>query len=215
MSATITTGSGHGRLRRIGLTGGIGSGKSTVARMWRARFASQLIDADAISRSLTAAGGAAIEPIAAHFGDSAIGADGAMDRDRMRARVFADPAARQQLQAILHPLIQQAMVEALCQAAQQGFSSALLDIPLLVESTHWRDRLDAVIVVDCPEALQILRVMQRSGLSESVTRSIIANQASRSQRLAAADTVICNGDIPLLELEQQVIRAGEVMLATA
>ena len=185
---------------RIGLTGGIGSGKSTVARQLVALGAT-LVDADAISRATTASGGAAIESIRTAFGDDMIGADGALDRDRMRQRVFSDPVARTTLERIVHPLVR-AEIERQCARARGD--CVVLDIPLLVESPAWRQQVHAVWVVDCPPDTQIDRVMRRNGWPREQVTAVLATQASREQRLAVADTVIDNGDRSLEQLETQV-----------
>ncbi len=187
---------------RIGLTGGIGSGKSTVARML-ADAGATVIDADAISRQVTAPGGAAIAPIADRFGASAITADGAMDRDVMRRLVFGDSAARLQLEAIIHPLVAQESARQAQLAESAGSTCLVFDIPLLVESGRWRQRLDQVLVVDCEEATQISRVMAReaaSGWTPETVRKVIDGQASRAQRRAAADLCIYNEDLSLAAL---------------
>ena len=205
---------------RLGLTGGIGSGKSTVAGMLTDHGAA-LIDADAISRATTAAGGAAIAAIAAQFGPDAINANGAMNRDVMRQRVFDDPAAKRQLEAIIHPLVSQESARQVELALQTGVAWVVFDIPLLVESTRWRQQLDQVLVVDCEEATQISRVMTREstqhGDSQGWTRDavgkVIAQQASRAQRRAAADWVIYNDGLDLTHLAEQVQKmAGRITL---
>ena len=188
---------------RLGLTGGIGSGKSTVAKMLLDGGAA-LIDADAVSRAITAAGGSAIPQIAAQFGPKAIAADGAMNRDAMRQRVFADPSARQQLEAIIHPLVSLESDRQAEQASLAGCELLIFDIPLLVESKRWRQQLDRVLVVDCEEATQINRVIQRSGWTADAVKKVIASQATRAQRLAAADLVIYNDGLTLEELARQV-----------
>jgi dephospho-CoA kinase len=185
---------------RIGLTGGIGSGKSTVAALL-VECGAVLVDTDAIARSLTAAGGAALPAIAAAFGAQVIGTDGALDRDRMRAVVFADPAAKARLEAVLHPMIG---AQAQAQALAAGDRPVVFDIPLLAESGHWRARVDRVLVVDCSEETQVQRVMQRSGWSEATVRSVIAQQASRAQRRAIADAVIFNDGLSLEALRREV-----------
>lgn len=196
----------------IGLTGGIGSGKSLVADMLAERGAT-LIDTDRIAHSLTAPGGAAIDAIRAQFGADFIGPDGAMDRARMRERVFAEPAARQQLEAILHPLIRQETERA---AQQASGAYPVFVVPLLVESGKWKERVSRVLVVDCPEALQVERVMKRSGLSPEQVQQIMAAQASRQQRLAAADDVIVNDrDIAALVPEVDRLHARYLALARA
>ena len=188
---------------RLGLTGGMGSGKSTVAEMLRARGGA-VIDADAISRSLTAPHGAAILAIADTFGPEFIDPQGALDRTRMRAHVFANAQAKQSLEAIIHPLVAQETQRQAQLALDAGHLTLIFDIPLLVESGRWRSRLDQVIVVDCSVETQIQRVMTRSQLPSSEIEKIIASQASRSERLKAADWVICNDHISLTELALSV-----------
>ncbi len=190
---------------RLGLTGGIGSGKSTVGAMLQGHGA-VLIDADAISRQVTLPGGAAIAAIRARFGADFITAEGAMDRDRMRQASFSDPAARKLLESIVHPLVgeESARQEAAAVAAQAR--CIVFDIPLLVESRRWRQRVDHVLVVDCPSEIQVQRVIARSALQPDAVRGIIAAQATRSQRVAAADTVLFNGGNTLEWLAQQVAR---------
>lgn len=193
---------------RIGLTGGIGSGKSTVADML-ARQGAAIIDADAISRSLTAAGGRALPAIAAQFGAAMIGTDGAMDRQAMRARVFSDAAARQQLETIIHPLVSQLTQEQAQQALARGQRCLVFDVPLLVESgERWRRQLDRVWVVDCNLETQVQRVIARSGLARDEVERIIAQQASRLRRLSCADTVIFNEGLSLDQLRQEVAAAA-------
>jgi len=193
---------------KLGLTGGIGSGKSTVAKML-AELGAVVLDADAISRSVTAPGGAAIPAITQAFGPQMIALDGGMDRTAMRTLVFAQPQERQRLEAIVHPLVQQAIAAQIRQAQAQGAKVAVLDIPLLVESPYWRHQVDAILVVDCSEATQIARVMERSQLSETAVRSIIASQASRAQRRAAADWIIDNDGITLEQLRAQVLSISQ------
>ena len=188
--------------KRIGLTGGIGSGKSTLGQMLQER-GYPLINADEISHALTAAQGAAIEPIRERFGPEFIAADGALDRARMRQLVFNDAAAKQRLQAVLHPLILAGIQSAEASIKDKGNSLVVIDIPLLVESAHWRAVLQQVIVVDCEEETQVARVMQRNKLSAAEVRQIMANQASRERRLAAADMVVFNNSDQLADLQQQ------------
>ena len=176
-----------------------------------------LIDADAISRATTAAGGAAIAAIAAQFGVQAINADGAMNRDVIRQRVFVDPAAKRQLEAIIHPLVSQESDRQAELAKQAGSAWVVFDIPLLVESGRWRRQLDKVLVIDCEETTQISRVMAREGAkngdSQSWTRDavekVIAQQASRAQRRAAADGVIYNDGLSLTGLAAQVQKTAD------
>ena len=192
---------------RLGLTGGIGSGKSTVAQML-VEQGGTLIDADVISRATTAAGGSAIAQIAARFGREAITPEGAMNRDLMRQRVFSDARIKRELESIIHPLVG-AEATRLTEVAQQaGSAFVVFDIPLLVESQRWRQQLDKVLVVDCEEATQISRVRAREtanfGWTQEAVEKVIAQQASRSQRLAAADIVIYNDGLSVGELEAQV-----------
>ncbi len=183
----------------VGLTGGIGSGKSAAA----ARFAAHgivVIDADVIAHELTAAGGAAMAAIEAEFGAAVLGSDGALDRTVMRRLVFSDAAARQRLEKIMHPLI--------CQISDSRIASAdslyvVLVVPLLVESGAYRERVQRLLVVDCPEETQIERVMARNGMTRAETLGILAAQATRPQRLAVADDVISN-DGSLDQLNAQV-----------
>jgi dephospho-CoA kinase len=194
----------------VGLTGGIGSGKTTVADMFAARGAA-IIDTDLIAHRLTAPGGAAIDEIRARFGPSFIDAKGAMDRARMRGHVFSEPAAKAELEAILHPLIRRETEQA---AAQAEGAYLIFVVPLLVESGGWKQRVSRVLVVDTPEELQVARVMNRSGLSAPQVRAIIAAQASRAARLAAADDVIANDGEPGL-LAPQVDRLHALYLSLA
>ncbi len=186
---------------RLGLTGGIGSGKSTVGQ-FLARRGAALIDADAIARSVTAPGGAAMEAIANEFGPAFVNAQGALDRERMRALAFEDPLAKRRLEAIVHPLVGQAIDIAAQQATASGHTCLVFDIPLLVESGRWRGQLDRVLVIDCSAQTQIARVQARSNLKTEAIQAIIAAQATRVQRLAAADLVIFNEGVDLVELER-------------
>jgi len=188
---------------RLGLTGGIGSGKSTVAQMLVGQGAT-LIDADAISRATTAVGGSAIAQISTQFGLEAIAADGSMDRDAIRQLVFADASARQQLEAIIHPLVSLESARLAERARLAGCELLVFDIPLLVESKRWRQQLGKVLVVDCEESTQISRVTQRNGWTADAAKKVIASQATRTQRLAAADLVIYNEGLRLDELALQV-----------
>jgi len=185
---------------RIGLTGGIGSGKSTVARCWQDAGAT-VIDSDGIARELTLADGAAIPLIVAEFGAAMLGSDGALDRQRMRQLAFADPGVKQRLEAILHPLIGRE-TEARAAASSQSF--IVFDVPLLIESGRWRQKVDRVMVVDCKESTQVERGMQRSGWTREAVEAVIAQQASRSPRRAAADVLIYNEGLPLALLRQQI-----------
>jgi dephospho-CoA kinase len=185
---------------RIGLTGGIGSGKSTVAAMLVRRGAT-LIDTDAIARRLTAAGGTAMPALRQAFGETIAGPNGALDRDAMRRLAFADPAAKQRLEALLHPLIgAEAQREALAATSEV----LVFDVPLLAESLHWRARLDRVLVIDCSEATQIERVAQRPGWTRDAAERVIASQATRSARRAIADATIFNDGIDMAALDDAV-----------
>lgn len=194
----------------VTLTGGIGSGKTTVANMF-GELGAALVDTDAIAHRLSAPGGLAIAAISATFGSEFINQDGAMDRARMRTHVFADSAARKKLEAILHPLIRS---ETAREAAQAQGDYLMLVVPLLVESPDWKKRAARVLVVDCSVETQIARVMLRNQLSRTEVEAIIAVQASRAQRLAAADDVIEN-DADAAALKPQIARlhAQYVMLA--
>ncbi len=187
----------------IGLTGGIGSGKSAAAALFAERGIT-VVDTDAIAHALTAPGGAAMPAIRAEFGDAVAGADGALDRAAMRAIVFADPGARKRLESILHPMIR-AESERLLAADGARAPYAILMVPLLVESGDYRKRVDRVAVVDCAEATQIARVMNRNGLARAEVERILAAQATRAERLAAADDVIDN-DGELAALAPQIER---------
>lgn len=183
----------------IGLTGGIGSGKSAVA----SRFASHgiaIVDTDLIAHSFTGPEGAAIPQIRQAFGKDMIAADGRLDRARMRTLVFASPEARQQLEHILHPMIRTES-ERQCAAAISPY--VILAVPLLIESGAYRERCSRICVVDCPPSLQVERVRVRNGLSVEEVEAIIAAQSSREARLAAADDVIDNSS-SLDALWQQV-----------
>jgi dephospho-CoA kinase len=185
---------------RIGLTGGIGSGKSTVARIL-VRLGATLVDADAIARASTAPGGMAMEAIRNAFGPALIDATGALDRDRMRALVFQDPNARHRLEAIVHPLVRHE-IERQCVATKTD--CVVLDIPLLVESALWRERIHTLWVVDCLPETQIERVVQRNGWSRAQVEAVLAAQAPREARLQLAHTVIDNDRGTLQQLDTQV-----------
>ena len=186
--------------RSIGLTGGIGSGKSTVASLWVA-LGARLIDTDAIARELTATGGAALPALAAEFGTDILAPDGALDRGRMRELAFADPTARRRLESILHPMIG-AVAQQRAFGAHEPF--VVFDVPLLTESSHWRRRCDRIVVVDCSESTQVQRVMQRSQWSEHQVRQAIAQQSSREHRRAIADAVILNEGCTFTDLAADV-----------
>ena len=189
---------------RVGLTGGIGSGKSTVATLL-AEYGAVVVDTDLIARQLTLPGSAAIHAIADAFGADLIGADGALDRARMRDIVFVDPLKKRRLEAILHPLIG---IETDRQASKAGTPVIVFDVPLLVESgDRWRAKVDKVLVIDCTEATQIERVVARSGWTRAAVRAVIDQQAPRRQHRACADAVIFNDGIAP---EQLAVEVGAV-----
>jgi len=194
----------------VGLTGGIGCGKTTVADMFAARGAS-VIDTDAIAHALTAPQGAAMPALLAEFGPEFATPEGALDRARMRALVFSDPGARTRLEAILHPRIRAATAAA---ALLAGGPYTIFAVPLLVESGAWKERVARVLAIDCPEAIQVARVIARNGLSEDQVRAIMAAQATRAERLAAADDVILN-EAGLDALLPQVERLHALYLGAA
>ena len=196
----------------VGLTGGIGSGKSAVADLFAARGI-LVVDTDAVAHALTAPGGAAMPALRAEFGAAVAAADGALDRAAMRARVFADPAARKRLEAILHPMIRSESERLLAADAARS-PYAILMVPLLVEAGSYRERVDRIAVVDCAEATQIARVMSRNGLAREEVERILAAQATRAERLAAADDVIDN-DGDLAALRPQIERLHVNYLAYA
>lgn len=183
----------------VGVTGGIGSGKTTVAKLFETLGAG-LVDTDEIAHELTRPGQPAVEQIRKQFGQDYLDADGALNRARMRALVFSDAQARARLEAILHPLIRAA---AQVRVDSSPAAYVLLIVPLLVETGSYRGQLRRILVIDCDEELQVTRVMRRGGLSEQQARAIIASQATREQRLAAADDVITNNE-GLAELAEQV-----------
>jgi dephospho-CoA kinase len=193
---------------RLGLTGGIGSGKSTVASMFVA-LGAMVIDADAISRSLTTAHGAAVETIKLKFGNDMVNSDGSLNRNRMRDLVFADVSARETLENIVHPLIKVEIQRQEQSALASEAQLIVYDIPLLVESQNWRHRLAYVLVVDCLEQTQISRVMLRNTLKQADVEKIIGNQASRKIRNSAADFVIFNDSITVEQLREQVTHAAQ------
>ena len=172
----------------VGLTGGIGCGKTTVANQFGALGAT-LVDTDEIAHALTAPGGTAMPALIGEFGAEFATADGALDRARMRALVFSSAAAKLRLEAILHPQIRDT---ALAAAAVATGTYVIFVVPLLIESGTWRARVDRVLAIDCPEQVQVARVMARNGLTEEQVRAIMANQLTRAERLAAADDVISN-----------------------
>lgn len=187
----------------VGLTGGIGSGKSTVADRF-AELGAAIVDTDAIAHAITAPGGAAIAALRARFGDAYVTPNGALDRARMRELVFADLDAKRALESILHPLIR-AQAEQTAQRAADNAPYVMFVVPLLVESGSWRARVARILVVDCPVDAQIERVVRRSRIDAATVQAIVAQQASRGERLAAADDVLYNGGA-VDQLTQRVAR---------
>ncbi|VVE89701.1 dephospho-CoA kinase [Pandoraea bronchicola] len=194
----------------IGLTGGIGSGKTTVANLFAAHGIA-IIDTDAIAHSITAPGGAAMPAIRREFGDAFVAPDGSLDRARMREAVFTDDAAKTRLEAITHPLIRTECERA---AAEAQGPYLIFVVPLLVESGTWRERVQRVLVIDCTEQTQIARVMARNRFTREQVQAIMARQATRAQRLTAADDVIDN-DMQHAPLAPQVDRLHAAYLKLA
>lgn len=191
------------RAIRLGLTGGIGSGKSTVATLLKNTGAT-VIDADAISRAATGPQGAAIAPIQKCFGPQILDESGALNRDAVRQQIFSDSNAKAQLEAIIHPIVRREMDLQTALAEQNRAPCIVFDIPLLAESDHWREMFDRILVVDCTESTQITRVIERNGLARGEILKIIANQASRAERLHVADEIVFNEGITIDELEKQL-----------
>lgn len=197
----------------VGLSGGIGSGKSAAAERF-ARLGAAVIDADAIAHELTGPGGAAMPAIEQAFGAQMITADGALDRAAMRRLVFDDASRRRQLEAILHPMIGAAIDARRNAAFVSGAPYVLMVAPLLVESGNYSSRFDRIAIVDCPEALQIKRVMTRNGFAAAEVEAIMAAQASRQARLKVADDVIRNdADLAMLQAQVAVLHVKYCALA--
>lgn len=188
---------------QLGLTGGIGSGKSTVAALL-AQWGAAIIDADAIARQLTTPGGLAMPAITQQFGTDFVTPEGALDRDRMRALAFSDPGAKLRLEAIVHPLVTKETARQGDAAQAAGHRCLVFDVPLLVESARWRQKVDHVLVVDCLTETQIMRVMARNGLARAAVEAIISAQSPRLRRLQAADSVIFNEGLTLQGLSTEV-----------
>ena len=197
---------------RIGLTGGIGSGKSTVAAVLQSLGAT-IIDADVIARELTGPGGAAMSALRQEFGPSAIGADGGLDRAWMRAQAFGDPAVRKHLEAILHPQVRTES-EAQARTLEMTAPYVVLVIPLLVESGGWQQRVQRVLVIDCSEHTQLERVQERPGIDAATARAILAAQSGRAARLAAADDVLFN-EAPLDVIKSRIAQLHALYLHLA
>ncbi|MGF6467994.1 dephospho-CoA kinase [Paraburkholderia youngii] len=195
----------------VGLTGGIGSGKSTVANLFAARGV-PLVDTDVIAHRITAPHGLAMPHIAAEFGTEFVAADGSLDRARMRTLVFSDDTARKRLEGITHPLIR---AETEREEREAKGPYVIVVVPLLVESGTWKNRVNRVLTVDCSIDTQVARVMSRNGFSREQVLAIIARQATREARLAAADDVIVNDNAPPLELEAQVDAHHQAYLSLA
>jgi dephospho-CoA kinase len=196
----------------VGLTGGIGSGKSSAARIF-GELGAAVVDTDEISHALTRPGGAALTAIRSAFGDEYIGADGGLTRASMRERVFADAVARRKLETILHPLIRK---EALARVAAARGPYVVIVVPLLLETGAYRDLIQRILVIDSSEAAQVARTMERSGLAEAEVRAIMAAQATRATRLAAADDVLPNeGDLAALRRGAEALHLRYVALARA
>jgi dephospho-CoA kinase len=192
-----------GRIPLIGLTGGIGSGKTAVSDLL-AKLGAGIVDTDLIAHQITAPHGGAIALIEKQFGSDFIAADGALNRDKMRSLVFAKPEARKSLEAITHPLIRQETIRQAQNLSKEGSPYLVFVVPLLIESGFWMELIDRLVLVDCPEETQIQRVMQRSNLPEEEVKRILAAQASREERLKHADIVIENqGSLKDLEVEVQ------------
>ncbi|RQR56755.1 dephospho-CoA kinase [Burkholderia sp. Bp9125] len=195
----------------VGLTGGIGSGKTTVADLFAARGAT-IVDTDLIAHRITAPGGLAMPAIEQAFGPGFVAADGSLDRAAMRALIFSDDAARRRLEAITHPLIR-AETDREAREAQGAY--LMYVVPLLVESGNWKARVDRVLVVDCDVETQIARVMRRNGFTREQVEAIVARQTTRDARLAAADDVIVNDATTPDALAAQVDALHQRYLACA
>ena len=187
----VSLGTLKGQLPLVGLTGGIGSGKTAVSELL-AQLGAGVIDTDQIAHQITAPGGSAIPLIQKHFGAEYIDESGALDRGKMRSLVFQDLESKKALEAITHPLIKQETIRQAQLLVQANFPYLVFVVPLLIESGSWKGQIDHLVVVDCPEEIQIERVMQRSNLSKIEVEAILKAQATRKERLALADTVIEN-----------------------
>jgi dephospho-CoA kinase len=195
----------------VGLTGGIGSGKSTVADLFAARGVA-IVDTDLIAHQITAPHGVAMPKIATEFGASFVAPDGSLDRARMRTLVFSDDGARRRLEAITHPLIRTETERAKLEAAGPY---VMMVVPLLVESGNWKTRVERVLTVDCSVETQVERVMRRNGFAREQVLAIMARQATREARLAAADDVIVNEDTSIEELRRRVDNLHALYLSLA
>ena len=192
-----------GHIPLIGLTGGIGSGKTAISDLL-AKFGAGIVDTDLIAHQMTAPHGAAMAPIEKQFGPEFITVDGTLNRDKMRSLVFTKPEARKSLEAITHPLIRQETIRKGLDFSKKGVPYLVFVVPLLIESGSWMDLIDRLVLVDCPKETQIQRVMQRSNLPRGDVERILAAQARREERLKHADIVIKNqGSLKDLEVEVQ------------
>jgi dephospho-CoA kinase len=187
--------------RRVGLTGGIGSGKSTVAQLW-VSLGALLVDTDAIAREITGPGGLGTEALVREFGPEVLDPGGGLDRSRMRDLAFFDPSVRRRLEEQLHPIIGRIALQRASQSPESRI--VLFDVPLLSESSVWRQRCERIVVVDCSETTQVERVVRRSGWAEEHVRRVIAQQSSRERRRAIADAVIHNDGRSLAELQRDI-----------
>jgi dephospho-CoA kinase len=193
---------------RIGLTGGIGSGKSTVSAEL-GQMGASIVDADAVSRSVTGSNGSAIPALTTAFGSSILSSNGALDRAQMRRLIYSNPASKIQLEAIVHPLVRTEIQRQSILAETNGARCIVFDIPLLLETAYWRRMLHRILVIDCTEQTQVSRVMQRDGLSAEQVQRVVLAQVSRLDRLQAADIALFNEDISpqILALRVQEIGA--------
>ena len=197
----------------VGLTGGVGSGKSTIASMFANRGAA-LVDADIVAHQLTSVGGAAIGVLHDSFGAEAIAADGSLDRTYMRARVFSDAVLRSKLERLLHPMIRTAMDQLADRHVAEGAAYVVRVVPLLVEGGNWRRYADRLLLIDCSDASQLARVRARPGIDDVTAGKIIAAQATRAERLAVADDVLFN-EAPLDQIDQKVARLHQMYVQCA
>ena len=193
---------------RIGLTGGIGSGKSTAAKVL-AQLGAAVIDADALARSVTAPGGTAIPALRTAFGEAVLDAQGGLDRQRMRELAFTDAQVKKQLETIVHPLVKQAIDQQAQSALAAGARVLVFDIPLLVESGRWRSQVDGVLVIDCSHETQIARVQARNAWPREQILAVIQAQATREQRQAAADWLILNEGLTLDAFQAEVAQLAQ------
>ena len=204
----------------VGLTGGIGSGKTAVSDAL-GKLGAGIVDTDLIAHQITTANGVAIPAIQKQFGAEYLDSNGSLDRAKMRALVFAKPEARKALEEITHPLIHQEASKQAKQLVAKGVPYLIFVVPLLVESGSWQGLIDYLVVVDCPEELQITRVMQRSKLVRGEVERILQAQASRKDRLACAGLVIENQgslaelDVAVNQLHQKILQIKKEQLSSS